>query len=94
MFVVLLIGMNWVRSLIAITMLLILYEGKLSKYILTSVFDHWDTFLITLAVGVICIYWFSVISFFSSWRAEYGLEDQMVHICYIYIYIYIVYLGL
>ena len=67
-------------------MLVILYENSLSRYVLTSVFDHWDTFLITLAVGGICWYWFAVIAFFSSWRAEYALEDQMVPI-YIYIYI-------
>ena len=86
MLLVLILGLFWMLSLISVTMLLVLYENKLSKYVITSIFDHWDTFLITLAVGFICFYWFSVITFFSSWRGEYAIEDQMVNYIYIYIY--------
>ena len=79
------LGMSVHKIYFAFTLMLIIWEGNYSRYILMSVYDHWRILLVTIMVSIIFFYWFAILTFFSSWRGEYAFEDQMVKQINIYI---------
>eukprot|EP00357_Protocruzia_adherens_P032750 CAMPEP_0115021882 /NCGR_PEP_ID=MMETSP0216-20121206/31174_1 /TAXON_ID=223996 /ORGANISM="Protocruzia adherens, Strain Boccale" /LENGTH=609 /DNA_ID=CAMNT_0002394369 /DNA_START=33 /DNA_END=1863 /DNA_ORIENTATION=- len=60
----------------AATLLIWIWQTKMSRYVLQSVFIHFDQVMVTLALGLTILYWYSLISFFN-WRGEYRFEDTM-----------------
>ncbi len=70
-------GTIWHPSLFSLNLALFIRENRLLRYVLKSASDNYDQLIITVVLGVIVLYWYSTIMFFSGWRGEYDFEGMM-----------------
>ena len=64
-------------GIFAINLSLFIRENRLLRYVLKSAVDHYDQLIITIVLGLIVLYWYSSLTFYSDWRGEYSFEDRI-----------------
>ena len=68
-------GTAWHPGLFAVSLSVFIRENRLLRYVLKSAIDNWDQLIITVIFGIIVLYWYSAVTFFSTWRGDYAFED-------------------
>ena len=64
-------------GIFAINLSLFIRENRLLRYVLKSAVDHYDQLIITIVLGLIVLYWYSSVTFYSDWRGDYKFEDRI-----------------
>ncbi len=73
------LGNFFMNAWFCLTLSIFLWENKVSRYVIMSVLDHLDQLGVTIILGIIVFYWYSVVTFFSSWRGDYVFNEDRLN---------------
>jgi hypothetical protein len=68
----------WYPEYYVLSLAIILWEHKLSNYVLRSLFDHSEELFVSVMLAFILFYWCSSIVKFTTW-SDYAIEDNNLY---------------
>ena len=64
-------------GLFSVNLALFIRENRLLRYVLKSAIDNYDQLIITVIFGIIVLYWYAALTFYTEWREQWDFEGLM-----------------